>query len=75
MSTHPAKASAARARYGSQLDTHWARRTALSMLGVWLARSAQREALRELAQDGRLLADIGLNRQQALREAAKPFWR
>jgi len=75
MSTHPAKASAARARYGGQLDRYSALRTALSMLAVWSARSAQRKALWELAQDGRLLADIGLNRQQALREAAKPFWR
>ena len=45
------------------------------MLGVWLARSSQRKVLQELAQDQRLLADIGLNRQQALTEAAKPFWR
>jgi len=45
------------------------------MLALWSARSAQRKALRELAQDGRLLADIGLDRQQALREAAKRFWR
>ena len=75
MSTHPAKASAAWARYGGQLERHSALRTALSMLGVWSARSAQRKALRELAQDGRLLADIGLDRQQSLREAAKPFWR
>jgi uncharacterized protein YjiS (DUF1127 family) len=75
MSTHPAKASAARARYGGQLERQSALGTALSMLAVWSARSAQRKALRELAQDGRLLADIGLDRQQALREAAKPFWR
>jgi uncharacterized protein YjiS (DUF1127 family) len=43
--------------------------------GLWLLRSAQRRALRDLAQEGRLLADIGLTREQALREAAKPFWR
>jgi uncharacterized protein YjiS (DUF1127 family) len=47
----------------------------LKTIAVWMVRSAQRRALRELAQEGRLLADIGLNRQQALSEAAKPFWR
>ena len=30
---------------------------------------------RELAEDKHLLADIGLTREQALDEAAKPFWR
>jgi uncharacterized protein YjiS (DUF1127 family) len=40
-----------------------------------MVRSAERLPLRELAQEGRLLADIGLNRQQALSGAAKPFWR
>ena len=33
----------------------------------------QRQALREL--DNRLLADIGLTREQAIEEANKPFWR
>jgi uncharacterized protein YjiS (DUF1127 family) len=37
------------------------------------ARSRQREALSEL--DARLLDDIGVTRQQANVEAAKPFWR
>jgi uncharacterized protein YjiS (DUF1127 family) len=31
--------------------------------------------LRELANDKRLLDDIGLTRQQVLDEAAKPLWR
>ena len=39
------------------------------------ARSAERRALRELAQDPHLLNDIGLSRDQALREASKLFWR
>lgn len=31
---------------------------------------------RELAQlDERLLRDVGISREQALREAEKPFWR
>jgi len=45
------------------------------IVAQWLVRSAQRRALRELAEDGRLLSDIGLSREQALGEAAKPFWR
>ena len=44
-------------------------------IAAWILRSGQRRALRELAQEGRLLADIGLTREQALDEAAKPFWR
>jgi uncharacterized protein YjiS (DUF1127 family) len=45
------------------------------MLGIWLTRSSQRRALQELAQDRHLMSDIGLDPEQALREAAKPFWR
>ena len=47
----------------------------LNTVATWIARSGQRRALRDLAQEGRLLADIGLTREQALHEAAKPFWR
>jgi len=75
MATQPARASAATAAYGDAFDAHPAYQEPLSVLGVWLDRSRQRKALQELAQDARLLADIGLNRQQALDEAAKPFWR
>jgi uncharacterized protein YjiS (DUF1127 family) len=45
------------------------------MLGIWLTRSSQRRALQELALDRHLMSDIGLDPEQALREAAKPFWR
>jgi uncharacterized protein YjiS (DUF1127 family) len=41
----------------------------------WAARRRLRGVLRELAEDKHLLADIGLTREQALEEAAKPFWR
>jgi uncharacterized protein YjiS (DUF1127 family) len=47
----------------------------LHTLATWTVRSGQRKALRELAEEDRLLRDIGLTREQALREAAKPFWR
>jgi uncharacterized protein YjiS (DUF1127 family) len=50
-------------------------RAALRTLATWIVRSGQRKALRELAQEGHLLSDIGLTREQASREAAKPFWR
>ena len=41
----------------------------------WLERSRQRNAFRSRIDDERLLADIGLTREQALREVNKPFWR
>ena len=47
----------------------------LGLLATWFIRSGQRRTLRELAQEGRLLNDVGLTRAQVLREAAKPFWR
>jgi uncharacterized protein YjiS (DUF1127 family) len=43
----------------------------------WIARSRQRRALREIAEanDIHLLKDIGVSREEAFREADKPFWR
>jgi uncharacterized protein YjiS (DUF1127 family) len=41
----------------------------------WLDRPLQRIALREIADDPHLLSDLGLTRELALREAARPFWR
>ena len=45
--------------------------------GWWnlLDRPFQRMALREIADDPHLLHDLGLTRDEALREAARPFWR
>jgi uncharacterized protein YjiS (DUF1127 family) len=46
-----------------------------STIRSWLARSRQRQALRELAElDDYLLKDIGFSRETAFREARKPFW-
>jgi uncharacterized protein YjiS (DUF1127 family) len=45
------------------------------VLRRWAARRRQRAALREVANDPHLLNDIGVTLQQALHEAAKPFWR
>jgi|RhiMethySRZTD1v2_1073278.scaffolds.fasta_scaffold225940_2 uncharacterized protein YjiS (DUF1127 family) len=47
----------------------------LRTVAAWFVRSSQRRALHELAHDGHLLSDIGLTRDEALREAVKPFWR
>ena len=46
----------------------------LGALAASFVRSGQRRALRELAEDGRLLSDVGLDRDQVLREAGKLFW-
>jgi len=50
---------------------------ARSTVGQWLARSRQRWVLREIAErnDFHLLKDIGVSREEAFREADKPFWR
>ncbi len=45
----------------------------LSLLRLWLRRSADRRALAGL--DARDLRDIGMTRADAQHEAAKPFWR
>jgi uncharacterized protein YjiS (DUF1127 family) len=48
----------------------------VALLGRWLARRRQRRDLRGLARhSAHLLKDIGLERDEALSEAKKPFWR
>lgn len=44
-----------------------------TVLRLWRARARQRVQLAALPPQ--MLADIGLDRAQADREAAKPFWR
>jgi len=59
------------------------RQTLIKLLGVlartiwvWLVRRRTRRELGTLAElNSHLLADIGLSRPDAWREAAKPFWR
>jgi len=47
----------------------------LVTLRVWIERSRQRRTLCELGElDDALLKDIGISRDQALREGAKRFW-
>ena len=47
----------------------------LHKIAVWIVRSGERGALRKLADDKRLLNDIGLTREEVLDEAGKLFWR
>ena len=47
--------------------------SAARLLDIWQERMVNRRHLAEL--DERLLRDIGLSRYDAMREAAKPFWR
>ena len=65
------------------VPSHWKARLSghiagtRSTVGRWFARSRQRRALREIAErnDFHLLKDIGVSREEALREADKAFWR
>ncbi|MBI3436858.1 MAG: DUF1127 domain-containing protein [Proteobacteria bacterium] len=43
------------------------------IIRIWIGRRRQRRVLTAL--EDRLLADIGLSRDQAGREAVKPFWK
>ena len=45
----------------------------IETIAVWILRRRQRQALAEL--DEHLLNDVGLSREQAHREANKPFWK
>ncbi len=45
----------------------------LATIRFWLQRSIQRRHLAHL--DDHQLQDIGISREQASREAAKPFWK
>lgn len=45
----------------------------VQVIGLWIERRRQRLALARL--DDRLLRDIGIERADANREIAKPFWR
>ena len=48
---------------------------AVSTIRTWIARSRQRRAFADLAEfNAHLLKDIGVSRDEALREAEKWFW-
>lgn len=44
-----------------------------TLISAWQARERQRRMLIEMSDDQ--LSDIGVRREDALREASKPFWR
>ncbi|WP_425407207.1 DUF1127 domain-containing protein [Hwanghaeella sp.] len=46
---------------------------AYRVVATWMERHEQRARLAEM--DGRTLRDMGLDKVDALNEAAKPFWR
>ena len=48
-------------------------RRSLARLVAWIDRAHQRRALSDL--DDHLLRDIGVSREEARREAMRPFWR
>ena len=59
-----------------QEDSGTSRAGWLVTLRLWIERSQQRRALRELARlDGSRLEDLGVSREEALRECAKRFWK
>ncbi|HMJ43153.1 MAG TPA: DUF1127 domain-containing protein [Pseudolabrys sp.] len=45
----------------------------IGTIAIWVVRRRQRRALAQL--DDHLLEDVGLSREQARREAGKPFWK
>jgi len=40
----------------------------------WVERRWQRDALRDIVDEPRRLSDVGLTREQVVREINKPFW-
>lgn len=44
----------------------------MARIAIWVRASNSRHRLSEL--DDRMLADLGLTREQAVQEAARPFW-
>ncbi|WPZ36117.1 DUF1127 domain-containing protein [Thalassobaculum sp. OXR-137] len=63
-------ASAERGAHTSMADRVFA--TVVGTLTLWSSRIKDRETLADL--DSRLLADIGVTRDEANYEANKPFW-
>jgi uncharacterized protein YjiS (DUF1127 family) len=81
MPEHPSDGSAAGAKIPARnVLSHEENSSALAVISLtvsmWLDRRRRRQALQDLAErNNYLLADVGLTQEEALREAAKPFWR
>jgi uncharacterized protein YjiS (DUF1127 family) len=69
----PLGAAAAVCGMGEKSAIGWINRCRRTIAG-WITRSRTRIALRDIADDDHLLKDIGVSRDDALREANKPFW-
>jgi uncharacterized protein YjiS (DUF1127 family) len=66
-----ARETAPRPQPGSSTSVDW-----LCTALFWIERRRQRQRLGELADlNDHLLRDIGVSRDEASNEAAKPFWR
>ena len=70
-----------RLSFGESLAWHTVQALTAALRHLWRAsqnagwRLARQRTRRALAQlDDRMLADVGITREQALREAEKPFW-
>ena len=78
MSVQLLQEPAATGRLSGDASLPGARKSALNAcfnkVAVWILRIGERGALRQLADDERLLNDIGLTREQVLGEASKHFW-
>ena len=57
---------------GIDAEPRFSIKQAISTIRVWMERGRQRQHLAEL--DDRLLADVGLTREQVEYEISKPFW-
>ena len=75
MSTIPAP-SPVSVRHVSHSHIYGLMQGAMTMASVWADRIVKRRELRDLlAQDNRVLRDVGLPRDVIMREAFKAFWR
>ena len=61
------------ASFRTRLNLRKVIRVAIETLDLWWQKYHQRSSLRRLSDAQ--LKDIGLNREEALSEANKPFWR
>ena len=67
--------AAGKGTFRQQTDSSSSNDAWLRTLGFWIDRSRQRSQLGELAElNSYLLKDIGVSREEAMREAEKPFW-
>lgn len=68
----PPRPAAARPEAGSLRPAAAPARGLLRRIRLWIRVAGERRALAEL--DARALRDIGLSREDARREIARPFW-